>query len=118
MSSVVKDYNQFDIGLYLGPRYTKPILYKHWCLTKLHSFWKQFESTRNIKLLEFGGGPNISRLISACPYVTDIVFSEYKDFIRKAVEDWINNKGYDWKATFDFIVKELEGKDEQTSNER
>jgi len=81
----------------------------------LQLFWQQFESTRNIKLLEYGGGPNISKIISACPYVTDIVFSEYNDLNRKAIEDWINNKGFDWKATFDFIVKELEGKDGRAS---
>lgn len=117
MASYIKDYNQFDVKSYLDSYFKNPKV-QPWIIKKLHSFWKQFESKKNIKLLEFGGGPNISRLISACQYVEDIVFCEYMGFIRKAVEDWKDNKGFDWKATFDFVVKEIEGKDEQASNAR
>ena len=89
-------------------------------LQKFHKFWKQFSSRDNLKLLEYGGGPIISGLISACPHLEHVVFAEYLECNRKAVENWVKQTpdAFDWKTTFDFIVQELEGGDENEANER
>jgi len=42
--------------------------------------------------LEFGGGPIIRSLISAAPYVSESVFSDYIESARKQLVMWKDNK--------------------------
>ena len=43
-------------------------------------------------MLEFVGGPVIENLISAAPYVWEILFAAYSENERKEVELWKDNK--------------------------
>ncbi|KAK3743243.1 hypothetical protein QZH41_005617 [Actinostola sp. cb2023] len=63
-------------------------------------------------MLEYGGGPNISRLITACTHVQDIIFAEYLEANRKVVEDWVakDPKAFNWRPAFEFVVQKIEGK--------
>ncbi|XP_031563638.1 nicotinamide N-methyltransferase-like [Actinia tenebrosa] len=111
METFCKDYNNdFDCAAYLNTYFKDPKMEPR-VLQNLHKFWSQVNKS-DLKVLEYGGGPNISRLISACPYVKDFVFSEYAKHLRQAVQAWIDKdpKAFDWRDTFDFIVGELEGK--------
>lgn len=119
MANLVKDYrNLFDVKVYLETYFTDPQI-QPWALEKLLAFWKKFDrKSEGFTLLEFGGGPNISRLVSACQYVENIVFTEHTDGIRAAVQNWVDKKGFDWKATFDFVVQELEGKGSSDARDR
>ena len=49
---------------------------------QVYSFYAKYNSNWNNKtarLLEFGGGPVIANLISAVPYVNQIIFSAYAE---------------------------------------
>jgi hypothetical protein len=74
-------------------------------------FWSKIEKT-DIKFLEYGGGATISRLITTCSHVQDIIFAEYLETNREAFEAWIDKdpKAYDWQPILEFIVQDLEGK--------
>ncbi len=63
-------------------------------------------------MLEFGGGPVISGLISATSYVQEIVFAAYSENERSQVELWKNKKdgAHDWSPFFRYVVNELECK--------
>ena len=85
-------------------------------LKPFHNFWSNFEASSlkdstGIRCLEFGGGPCIGNLISASPKVDHIVFSEYVESNRKAVESWIagSREAYDWSPWIEFVVRDLEG---------
>ena len=71
-------------------------------------------------MLEFGGGPVIDNLISAAPYVREIVFAAYAENERKEVELWKDNKqgAHNWSPFFQFVVNKLEGKGESVWQER
>ncbi|XP_065917668.1 nicotinamide N-methyltransferase-like [Dysidea avara] len=62
------------------------------------------------RLLEFGGGPSIAGLISAVPYVNEIIFSAHTEGERKEVEQWKFEKdgAHNWADHFKFVVNELE----------
>ena len=62
------------------------------------SHWHSFYSTHgqefdnpNASLLEFGGGPTIYSLISACHRVGQITFADYAATNREEVQMWRNN---------------------------
>ena len=61
---------------------------------------------KNFRVLNFGGGPVISDLISAAPFVKEIIFAEYSERNRQAVEKWRQNlpDSHDWSADFRFIL--------------
>ena len=75
-----------------------------------HEFWSKLPRN-NLRVLNFGGGPTISDLISAAPCVEEIVFAEYTEKNRQAVEKWQKNlpESPDWSPFFKFIVEKLEG---------
>ena len=50
-----------------------------------HNFWSSFGSN-NLTVLEFGGGPSIYPLISASPFLSEIVFAEFLEANRREVE--------------------------------
>ena len=116
-----KDYNDlFDTDTYLVTRSANPENYEwdifaHRCY---HEFWSKLPRN-NLRVLDFGGGPKISDLISAAPCVEEIIFAEYAEKNRQAVEKWQNNlpDSHDWSAYFKFIVEKLEGNSsEETTN--
>ena len=68
-------------------------------------------------MLEFGGGPVIENLISAAPYVWEILFAAYSENERKEVELWKDNKqgAHDWSPILQYVFNELECKDGETA---
>ena len=93
---------------------------------QLHKFYIKYNSKWNNKtarLLEFGGGPVISNLISAAPYVDQITFAAYLESERNEVELWKNRKedAHDWSSDFKFTLNEIEhieGADDSAWRER
>ena len=83
-------------------------------LVCLHAFYKRYNSKwdkHSARILEFGGGCAISRLISAVLYSKEIIFAAYLENERREVELWRENKdgAHDWSPFFKYIVNELEG---------
>ena len=79
-----------------------------------HKFWTSLESN-NLTMLEFGGGPSLYSLISACPHVKEIVFAEFTEPNRNEVEAWLRKdaSAFDWSPYFKHVVQTLEGKSQQ-----
>ncbi|XP_070553315.1 nicotinamide N-methyltransferase-like isoform X2 [Ptychodera flava] len=50
------------------------------------------------RLLEIGGGPNIANAIHACTRFPEIIFTDYSENCRQAVEKWVKNTpdAVDW----------------------
>ena len=63
-------------------------------------------------MLEFGGGPVISNLISAVPHVQEIVFAAYTQNERDEIELWKGKKegAHNWELYLRYVVNELEDK--------
>ena len=85
--------------------------------TQIIEFYKKYSSKwdANVaRLLEFSGGPSqgpsIAGLISAAPYVNQIIFSAHTESERKEVEMWkLEEDGaHDWRNHFKFAVNKLE----------
>ena len=60
--------------------------------------------------MEFGGGPVITSLISAVPYVHQIIFSAYAESERIEIERWRNREdgAYDWSPHFKYTINDIE----------
>ena len=88
-------------------------------LTNFHKFWSSLGSN-NLTMLEFGGGPCIHTLISACPFVREIVFAEFTEANRKEVEAWQKRESssHDWSPIVNYVVQNLEGKSEEEATTR
>ena len=100
-----KDYhNYFDVEIYLD-FYREPKLNEFQYVAR-HEFWSRLAPRKNFRVLNFGGGPVISDLISAAPFVKEIIFAEYSERNRQAVEKWRQNlpDSHDWSAHFRFIL--------------
>ena len=67
---------------------------------------------RNVRVLDFGGGPAIFDLISAAPYAEEIIFAEYSEENRKEVAAWRERSpdAHDCSPYFNFVQQRLEGK--------
>ena len=63
-------------------------------------------------VLDIGSGPTIAYAISAAPYASEIVLSEYTEANRAALLQWLNNDpdAFDWTQ---HVVVHLEGKSEE-----
>ena len=113
-----KDYETcFDVKSYLDAYYSEASLGDESMQSSLrcfYEFWCLNAPVKNARVLEFGGGGNISSLISATPQAKEIIFTEYSEVNRKAVEAWQQNSpdSFDWSHCFTFIVKCLEKKKE------
>ena len=80
---------------------------------QMYKFYAKYSSkwdNSTARLLEFGGGPVVTPLISAVPYVNQITFSAYLDSERKEVELWKQRKegARDWSSHFQYVVNEVE----------
>ena len=74
-------------------------------LESIHDFYRDYHRNWDpdtARLLEFGGGPSIYPLISAAPYVSEIVFAEYAEEGRREIELWKNDDptAHDWTPYF------------------
>ena len=113
---------KFDARAYLQTRYFGPAneFRKLFYLRNFHEFYQRFHSEWNpekARLLEYGGGPCIHTLISAAPYVSEIVFSDYAEDSLKEVRKWrdADPSCFDWSPFFKYVVQELEGQQQPTA---
>ena len=70
-------------------------------------FYKNYSSkwdNNTARLLEFGGGAIIAGLISAVPYVSEIIFSAHTEGERKEVELWKFEKRWSTRLEWSFQV--------------
>ncbi|XP_031563645.1 nicotinamide N-methyltransferase-like [Actinia tenebrosa] len=106
-----KDYESFFDPYNYMDTYFKDPMKEPYSLRHLKKFWSKIGGS-SLKVLEYGGGPTISRLVSATPHAREIIFAEYLKANRQAVQAWIDKDPipFDWRPAFDFIVRELEGK--------
>ena len=80
---------------------------------QVYDFYAKYKSkwdNKTARLLEFGGGPVITSLISAAPYVNQITFAAYAESERREIELWKDGKegAHDWSSHFKNIVNEVE----------
>lgn len=87
-------------------------------LKSFHRFWSDVtqgspRDSKGVRCLEFGGGPSIANLVSACPKVDRIVFAEYTAANREAVTSWIagSPKAHKWSTLIKYIVRDIEGEE-------
>ena len=114
-----EDYHQkFDPQVYLqryadinGPDQIRLFALKH-----LHEFYQSCKPTEaKLKILDISTGPVIAYTISAAPYASEIVLSEYTDSNRKELLQWLQSdpKAHDWTPFLKHVVADLEGKSEE-----
>ncbi len=95
-----------------NPSSPQPLPFQMSCF---HEFYELFHSrwdASSARLLELGGGPSIYPLISACPHVSEIVFSDHTASLLQEVQLWKDKdpKAHDWSDFFRYQVNKLEGK--------
>ena len=88
--------------------------YTEFSLRCFQEFWSEIGNT-NLRVLEFGGGPTICNLITAAPYVKEIIFAEYTEKNRREVQKWLEKSpdAHDWSLHFKFVVENLEGRNRE-----
>ena len=118
-----EDYGEhFDVESYLQSRFvvpkgvedsskSQPLSFQ---LSAFHEFYTQYNShwdASTARLLEVGGGPVIWQLIPACPYVKEIVFTDYLEKCLKQVRLWRDKdpSAHNWGPFFEYVVGNLEG---------
>ncbi|PXF46138.1 Nicotinamide N-methyltransferase [Gracilariopsis chorda] len=121
MSSSAADYVSFDNSSYLNKSYSHPKAQvanfppamRAFLMEHIHNFYRQYGKhfAADSTLLEFGGGPVLAYIISAVPFVSSIVFSDYCADGRTAVQQWKEraSQAHDWTPFFEYVVRELEG---------
>ena len=80
---------------------------------QVYNFYAKYSckwNNKTARLLEFGGGPVVTSLISAVPYVDQITFAAYLENERKEIKLWKNREegAHDWSAHFKYVVNEVE----------
>ena len=112
-------HEEFDSKEYIDLVYTSPVGNQYtdngfmfrW--EQLFKFFRKYNrkwNNKTARMLEFGGGPVITPLISAAPYVDQITFAAYLENERKEVELWKHRKegAHDWSSHFKYVVNEVE----------
>ena len=81
----------------------------------IHQFYQSFASENNLKILDVGTGPSIINLISAAPFASEIVLSEYTENNRQALRQWLEKhpKAHDFTKFFKYVVIDVEGGEEK-----
>ena len=107
--------------LYLPFYYNVLNDYHAFSLKCLHEFFKSYQPPAGgAKLLEFGGGPVVSNLISAAPKCREIVFGEFEADNRDGINLWLRKdpSAFNWELFFSYVVGTLEGGTEESIEER
>ena len=94
--------------IYSGPAessvtFSFPHLYHH---------YQRLGTTNNfLNILDVGAGPSIANAISAAPYASEIVLSDYVEDNQKAIQQWMDKdpKAYNWMPYLNHIVVDIEG---------
>ena len=68
-----------------------------------------------LSLLDYGSGPSVRGTISAATKASEIVLSYYSATNFRLAKDWVEQKpiSFNWDPHFNFVVKDLEGRDEE-----
>ena len=84
-------------------------------LPYIHQFYQSFDSDKKLKILDIGSGPSIVNSISAVPYSSEIVLSEYTESNREALRRWLEKdpKAHDWTLFLRYVVIDIEGGEEK-----
>ena len=113
-------HNLFDTEAFLDTFWKTP---KEWndskseipfLLKAHHKFWSNFVqngySSGDLRVLEFGGGPALSNLISAANVAKSITFADYTESNRNAVNSWLNNElgAHNWSSMIIYVMNQLE----------
>ena len=82
-------------------------------LDRCHDFYSKFHTqwdNSSARILEFGGGPVITHLISGVPYVNEVVFAAHTKEERQEVRKWREAEGdyHNWDHYFQYVVNGLE----------
>ncbi len=79
----------------------------------LHKFWNTFPQT-GLKVLDFGAGPTPTWQISSTLHASEIVYAEFAESNRKALQRWLDGDSsvHDWSPYFKYVVQTLEKKGE------
>ena len=97
---------------YLSQVYNNVDVYHEFTLKHFHNFYQAYQPPAGgAKVLEFGGGPTISNLISAAPKCQEIVFGEFREDNREHVKLWLKKdpSAFNWEPFFNYVVCTLEG---------
>ena len=109
--------DKFDPQVYLQMYYTdNSDPFRLFLIKQLHDFYQSYDSTASkLKILDIGTGPVIAYTISAAPYASEIVLSEYTEANRDTLLKWLKNdpKVHNWTPFFRYIVVDLEGESEE-----
>ena len=116
-------HNVFDTKTYLelfyktakGNENIQGFLQFH--MNAYHNFWSNFaqpgslKTPKEIRYLEYGGGPVICSLISASPKVDRVVFAEYTEANRSSLTSWQAGRqdAHDWSPLIEYVVRDLKG---------
>ena len=106
---------------YLTQVYDEVDAYHNFTLKHLHSFYQTYQPpVGGAKMLEFGGGPALSNLISAAPKCKEIVFGEFREDNREHVNLWLKRdpSAFNWEPFFTHVVCTLEGRTDTDVQER
>ena len=114
-----KDYEaKFDPRKYLEVNYAS-LAGSDGCaefqLRQYHLFFEKYSckwDRNSAKILEFGAGPVIANVISAVPYVREVVLASHTESERKELTLWKNEEdgAHDWSPFLKYVVCELERK--------
>ncbi len=71
-------------------------------------------------MLDYGCGPAIAYVISAARVATEVIFAEYTEKNRKAVQQWLDKEptSWNWMPFFEHVVVILEEKSPREAIER
>ena len=95
--------------------------YTHQRNFMLKCFHEAFQSLPSgLSVLDYGTGPTLCLAISSVTKASEIVLSDYTEANRSALRQWLNEDptAYDWSPYFDYVVRELEGREESEVKER
>ena len=89
-------------------------------LRVLHEFFSSIDNGSGLKVLDFAAGPVIAFSISSSAHANEIILADYIENNRRALKSWLSKdpKAYDWRPYFEFVVKDLESKDDAAVLER
>ncbi|XP_071148043.1 nicotinamide N-methyltransferase-like [Mytilus edulis] len=118
------DYsNDFDVNWYINSYYSavsgchEEGDFLTFVLMALHDIFKA-GNVHGKTLLDIGTGPTIHTVISACPYVQNIILSDYSQVNRDALGDWKEDKLQTGSALCQFVLDIEGGKIHKTVPER
>jgi 2-polyprenyl-3-methyl-5-hydroxy-6-metoxy-1,4-benzoquinol methylase len=122
---MMNDYhNKFSPSIYLETGYKHPGENRlhHFPTQCLHAFFKDVRvpQTSEYRVLDFGCGPVVAYVISAARVATEVIFAEYTEKNRKAVQQWLDKEptSWNWRPFFEHVVVILEEKRPREAIER